>query len=84
VNVHKSTSTSTEDASGPLQSAETPADNDKEREAHADLQRAKDLVELHYRVKLKYQEEGLDLELEKARSSVDSVYSQLSSKNAAR
>jgi hypothetical protein len=42
-----------------------------------DLQRANDLISLHYGVKVKYMENGLDPELLQARREVANVLSQL-------
>lgn len=61
----------------------TLASSDETSKNDADLQRAKDLVELHYRVKVKYQEEGLDAELRKARDAVARVHKNMDSKNLA-
>lgn len=38
-----------------------------------DLQRAKDVVDLHYGVKVRYEERGLDEELVEARRKVEDV-----------
>jgi hypothetical protein len=40
----------------------------------SELQRASDLVELHYGLKVKYLEKGLDTDLQKARDDVKRVY----------
>jgi hypothetical protein len=45
----------------------------KPEEQDLDLQRAKDLVDLHTNVKVKYEEQGLDKELETLREKVDSL-----------
>lgn len=69
---------STKDTPVPSEASATHAAYDEKSKNSPDLQRAKDLVELHYRVKLKYQEEGLDLELQQAREDVNKVYKNLS------
>ncbi len=83
VNVHRSTLRSTEDASGHSEREESPAASNANSKKDADLQRAKELVELHYRVKLKYLEEGPDAELEKARDDVKGVQNVLSRRKPA-
>lgn len=42
-------------------------------ETDPDLKRAKELVDLHYGMKLKYRESGLDQDMLKARRDVESV-----------
>ncbi|KAF7510730.1 hypothetical protein GJ744_006096 [Endocarpon pusillum] len=78
VNVHRSTSISTKDAPGTLEATARSAAYEEKTKNNPDLQRAKDLAELHYRVKLKYQEEGLDPELQQAREDINRVYRSLS------
>ena len=83
VNVHKNKSNPIEDdiaALEPTAHATARGEKSKSR-SDPDLQRAKDLVELHYTVKLKYLHEGLDVELQKAREDVQRVFRSLSSQN---
>jgi hypothetical protein len=85
VNVHRSTSRPTEDAHGQCDSkgTRTSSDGKSDLKRVLNLQRAKDLVDLHYKVKLKYMEEGLDADLQKARDEVMRVQKTMSSKNSA-
>jgi hypothetical protein len=80
VNAYRSTSPSTQDAPLPSETSEAIAGNHENTKSSPDLQRAKDLVELHYRVKLKYLEEGLGEELQKARDDVKVVCNNLASR----
>ena len=57
--------------------------SDERSKGDTDLQRAKNLVELHYGVKLKYVEEGMDADVQKAREDVGLVYRHLSGKKPA-
>ena len=82
MNVHRSPLTATKDAPGNSGSLESVAAYDEKTKKQPDLQRAKDLVELHYLVKLKYLHEGLDADLRKARDDVKGVYTNLSSKKS--
>ena len=52
-------------------------ENEKEAEADPDLQRAKDLVDLHGNVKVKLEEQGLDHELEGLREKVEALVGEL-------
>lgn len=63
---------SAEDPPGQNEPMRTPAVSDKDAEklSDLDLRRAKDLVELHYNVKLKYLQDGPDPELRQARDNV--------------
>jgi hypothetical protein len=85
VNVHRSTSRSTGDAPGQSDSKGNPtiSDGKSDLKKDPDLQRAKDLVELHYKVKLKYMEEALDADLHKARDEVMRIHKTMSSKKYA-
>ncbi len=78
VHVHQSTSISAKESPGSAETSAPHAAYDEKSKNSPDLRRAKDLVELHYRVKLKHQEEGLDLELQQARKDVNRVYMDLS------
>ena len=49
----------------------------KDGQSDPDLQRAKDLIALHYDVKVKHQQSGLDDDLLQARRDVYNVLSQL-------
>jgi hypothetical protein len=83
VNVHKSTSPSALNTAQSLEPVSKHTTLDEKSKSDADLQRAKDLVELHYGVKLKYLEEGLDAELQRAREDVMRVHRKLSNRNPA-
>ena len=63
VSVHKTERTSDTSASIPKNGLESDPD----------LKRAKELVDLHYGMKLKYRESGLDQDLLQARRNVESV-----------
>jgi hypothetical protein len=81
VNVPKSTSNPIKDnaaVSEPAVHATAP-DVQTKSKSDPDLQRAKDLVELHYTVKLQYLDEGLDAELHQAREDVKRVSRNLAS-----
>ena len=81
MNTYRKPSSSIEDARVRSESPEAFAANHEKSASDPDLQRAKDLVELHYRVKLKYLEEGLGAELQKARDDVKVVCKNLASRS---
>ena len=57
-----------------LVSAHRQSDRSKEQpDTNPDLKRAKDLIELHYSVKVAYEDQGVDAELIDARQKVDGV-----------
>jgi hypothetical protein len=78
VNAHKTTLPTGDEGSEPSNLKSTAATTDDAGTTDPDLQRAKDLLELHYGVKVKYQEEGLDGELQRAREDVERVSRELS------
>jgi hypothetical protein len=73
VNTHKLISTSDDDRSIVSEKLASPAVADGQRSTDPDLQRARDLVELHYGLKMKHLEGGLDKDLQKARDDVKRV-----------
>jgi len=73
VTVHKTTS---ETLSSSVQEPSI-----SERATNADLQRAKELVSLHYGVKVRFLESGLDVDLLQARWDVDHVLRALESES---
>jgi hypothetical protein len=81
VNVYGKPSSSIEDAPVRSDSSKVIAAIHERNIRNPDLQRAKDLVELHYRVKLKHLEEGLGAELQKARDDVKVVCKNLASRS---
>jgi hypothetical protein len=81
VTVHKSTAA--EDAIRTSESAATLSAPDQQNRPDPQLQRARDLVEIHYGLKFKYLEEGLDTELQRAREDVKQVHGKLNSKSSA-
>lgn len=72
MNVHKSIPKSTK------ADATSTEPSDEKSKTDPDLQRAKELVELHYSVKLNYLREGMDAELQGARANVERVSRELS------
>jgi hypothetical protein len=77
----KPSSSSIEDTPVRSESSEAITAEHEKSTSNPDLQRAKDLVELHYRVKLKYLEEGVGAELQKARDDVKDVCKNLASRS---
>ena len=79
MNVHKSTPISTKANPALAEPSAIATAPDEKSKSDPDLQRAKDLVELHYTVKLKYLHEGLDAELQEARENVKRVSREVNS-----
>lgn len=70
VNTHKLISTSDDNRSIISETSTTPPASDGQMSTDPDLQRARDLVELHYGLKMRHVEVGLDKDLQKARDDV--------------